>query len=86
MSIHENGKLIGMMISANDITERRRAEKEQQEGEKRFRDLWEHAPVAYHTVDTRGLITNANQTEANMLGYAREELVGKSIFEFILPE
>lgn len=84
--IHENGKLIGMMISANDITERRRAEKERQEAEKRFRDLWEHAPVAYHTVDTKGIITNANQTEANMLGYAKEELVGKSICEFILPE
>jgi len=75
-----------MMISANDITERKRAEKERQEIEKRFRDLWENAPVAYHTVDTKGIITKANQTEANMLGYAKEELVGKSIFEFILPE
>jgi len=84
--IHENGKLIGMMISANDITGRRRAEKERQEAEKRFRDLWEHAPVAYHTMDTKGIITNANQTEANMLGYAKEELVGKPIFDFILPE
>lgn len=84
--IHKNGKLMGVMISANDITERRRAEKEQQEAEKRFRDLWEHAPVAYHTVDTKGIITNANQTEANMLGYGKEELVRKSIFEFILPE
>ena len=84
--IHENGKFIGVMISANDLTERKRAEKERQEAEKRFRDLWEHAPVAYHTVDTKGIITNANQTEANMLGYAKEELVGKSIFEFILLE
>ena len=84
--IHENGKLMGVMISANDITGRRRAEKKRQEAEKRFRDLWEHAPVAYHTGDTKGIITNANQTEANMLGYAKEELVGKSIFEFILPE
>ena len=84
--IHKNGKLMGMMISANDIAGRRRAEKERQEAEKRFRDLWENAPVAYHTVDTKGIVTNANQTEANMLGYAKEELVGKSIFEFILPE
>ena len=84
--IHKNGKLMGVMISANDITGRRRAEKERQEAEKRFRDLWENAPVAYHTVDTKGIVTNANQTEANMLGYAKEELVGKSIFEFILPE
>jgi len=84
--IYENGKLMGVMISANDITERGKAEKERQEAERRFRDLWENAPVAYHTVDTKGLITNANQTEANGLGYAKEELVGKSIFEFILPE
>jgi PAS domain S-box-containing protein/putative nucleotidyltransferase with HDIG domain len=84
--IHANGKIIGIMISAGDITEQRKARIELHEGEKRFRDLWENAPAAYHTVDTKGTITNVNQTEADMLGYRKEELVGKSVFEFILPE
>ena len=84
--IHTNGKIIGIMISASDITEQRKARIELHEGEKRFRDLWENAPAAYHTVDTKGTITNVNQTEANMLGYRKEELAGKSVFEFIPPE
>lgn len=84
--IHANGKIIGITISASDITEQRKARIELQESEKRFRDLWENAPAAYHTVDTKGTITNVNQTEANMLGYRKEELVGKSVFEFIPPE
>ena len=63
-----------------------RAEEELRESEKRYKELWFNAPVAYHTLDTKGIITNINQTEAKMLGYTTEEMVGKSIFEFILPE
>lgn len=60
--------------------------KKLRENEKRFKELWENAPVAYHTLDEKGIITSVNQTEAKMLGYTAEEMVGKSIFDFILPE
>jgi len=51
-----------------------------------FKKLWENAPFAYHVLNTEGIITNVNKTEARMLGYKKEEMVGKSIFDFILPE
>jgi len=54
--------------------------------EERFRELWENAPVAYHILDTSGFIKNVNQTEVKMLGYSKYEMIGKSIFQFILPE
>jgi PAS domain S-box-containing protein len=84
--IYENGKLTSVMIRAIDITEQKKAESDLRKSEMRFRELWENAPVAYHALDLRGTITEANQTEAVMLGYSKEELVGKSIFDFILPE
>jgi PAS domain S-box-containing protein len=84
--VYDKGKLSGVMVCASDITELRKAEGELKEREKHFRELWDHAPVAYHTLDINGIITDVNQTEAKMLGYAKEEMVGKSIFEFILPE
>jgi len=84
--IYEEGKLIGVMVSASDITDPKKAEKELGESEQRFKELWNNAPVAYHILDAKGIITNVNQTEAKMLGYAKEEMAGKSIFEFILPE
>ena len=34
----------------------------------------------------RGIVRQVNRTEIDMLGYTREEMVGKPIFEFILPE
>ena len=84
--VYDKGKLIGLMVNASDVTEPRKTEEKLRESEKRFRELWDHAPVAYHTLDSKGIITSVNQTEAKMLGYAKEEMVGKPILEFILPE
>jgi len=84
--IFENGRLAGVTVSASDITEHKKAEEALLENERLFKELWDNAPVAYHTLDTKGIVTRVNQTEAKMLGYAKEEMVGKSIFEFILPE
>ncbi len=53
---------------------------------RQYEELWEKAPVAYHTLDTQGVITRVNETEAKMFGYEKAEMVGKPIFEFILPE
>ena len=69
-----------------DIADRRETENELRESEKRYRELWDDAPVAYHTLDTKGIITNVNKTEAKMLGYKSKEMIGKPIFDFILPE
>lgn len=69
-----------------DITDRKRMEEALRQSEKRFKELWNNAPVAYHTLDTKGTITSVNQTELKMLGYSYKEMVGKPIFEFILSE
>jgi len=65
---------------------RKRAEEALRESEERYKELWERAPVAYHVLDPDGKIAKVNQTEASMLGYQVHEMVGKSIFDFILPE
>ena len=69
-----------------DITERQRIEEELRRSEQRYRELWDDAPVAYHTLDTKGIITGVNKTEAKMLGYRPQEMIGKSIFDFVIPE
>jgi len=48
--------------------------------------LWDQAPFACNLLNTKGIITSVNQTEARLLGYKNEELVGQPIFNFILPE
>ncbi len=56
------------------------------DSERRFRSLWDEAPAAYHMVDTEGVVLRVNRTELDMLGYAEEEMLGRPIFEFIVPE
>lgn len=48
-------------------------------------ELWNTAPVGYHTLNTGGIITAVNATEAKLLGYQPEEMIGRSIFDFIHP-
>lgn len=54
--------------------------------EKRYENLWEQAPIAYHTLDARGIIQNVNSMGCEVLGYKKEEMIGRPIFDFILPE
>ncbi len=70
---------------AIDITDRKLAEESLRQSERRYKELWNNAPVAYHIVDKKGIIRDVNKTELNLLGYTRKEMLGKSIFDFIIP-
>ncbi|MEI6795962.1 MAG: PAS domain S-box protein, partial [Methanomassiliicoccales archaeon] len=55
---------------------RRRAEEELQRSETRFRDLFEHSPAAYQSLDQKGCFLDLNEEMESLLGYRREELLG----------
>ena len=52
----------------------------------RFADLYDFAPIAYLTLDTSGLICEANLTAAALLGVARKQLVGERFERFVVSE
>jgi PAS domain S-box-containing protein len=54
--------------------------------EARFRDLYQHAPIMYHTLDLDGNILECNEEILQNLGYQREEYVGHNIREFMPPD
>ncbi len=59
----------------------------QREIEQRYRDLYDHAPVGYHSLDANGLVVDMNTTELEWLGLRREEVVGRmTYFELQTPE
>jgi PAS domain S-box-containing protein len=69
-----------------DVTDQRGAERQLQQSEAQFRDLFDDAPVAYHELDLKNRITRVNKTELTLLGYAAEEMVGRLVWDFIVED
>ena len=80
------GEPCGFTALITDITERKLVESALRSSEDRFRRLYDEAPVGYHEIDTEGRIVSINKTECEMLGYTREELLGRQVFDFVVPE
>jgi two-component system sensor histidine kinase/response regulator len=52
----------------------------------RGRQLFEDAPIAYHEIDTKGVIREVNKAERQLLGYRLEEMIGCHIWEFVAAD
>jgi len=74
----------GVMVGgvAFDITEGKHAEEALRRSENDLRDFLENASVGMHWVGPDGAVLWANRAELEMLGYMREEYVGRHIAEF----
>ncbi|MCX5976453.1 MAG: PAS domain S-box protein [Coprothermobacterota bacterium] len=80
------GQPIRMLASFADITERKRAEEALQESEEKYRRIVDTANEGILVSDETHRTTFANRRMAELLGYTREELIGRSIEEFTFPE
>jgi PAS domain S-box-containing protein len=74
----------GLVGSVHDITERKRTEDVLADSEKKFKWLFDYAPVAYHVLTPKGAIADVNIRWCETLGYSKHEVLGKPIFDFIL--
>jgi PAS domain S-box-containing protein len=90
----ETGAVRGVLVVSHDITphalrqetlQRSQAELEALVAVRtaELQDLYDHAPVGYHSLDAEGRVVRINQTALDWLGYTREEMVGHSIREFL---
>ncbi|MEO7775478.1 MAG: PAS domain S-box protein [Steroidobacteraceae bacterium] len=76
------GKLAGVVLVFRDVTQRRRDERALRRSEQLLSDFFENAAVGLHWVGPDGIVIRVNQTELDLLGYTREEYVGRHIAEF----
>jgi formate hydrogenlyase transcriptional activator len=58
------------------VLERLRAERRLSASERRYRDLYEEAPVGYLSIGVDGRILSANHRASQLVGYSAEELEG----------
>lgn len=80
------GRPLRAVGTHTDISERKQAEGALQASEARFRTLFERAPIGIADVALDHRITQANDLLCEILGYAREELLGKTFQEITHPD
>jgi PAS domain S-box-containing protein len=82
----EAGRPVRLIGTVQDITERKRNEQSLIESEEKYRGLITEMNDGIFVTDTRGSIMFANPALAHVLGFEHpDSVIGKSIFEFIVP-
>lgn len=65
-----------------DITEQKKAEASIRANESKFRNIFDHSPVAIGIGDVeKGILYDVNNALLELFGFDREEVIGRSIFE-----
>jgi two-component system, cell cycle sensor histidine kinase and response regulator CckA len=76
--ILRDGRIIGMISVARDITDRIRSEEALKNSEDMLRTVFKAVPHAVTVLDSDRLIRNANDAAFDIFGYPREELIGRN--------
>ncbi len=81
--LNQNDLSEGVVFTATDITERKKAEAALQESEARRRTLIETTATGYLILDEQGKVIDANAEYVRLAGYHRlEEIRGRSVLEW----
>ena len=68
-----------------ELGERKKIEIALKESEEHFQMLFDNAPVGYQSLDFNGNFLNVNDTWLEIMGYDREEVIGKWFGDFLAP-
>jgi len=95
--IHKDGSRVPVIIGAStfedspeegvcfvvDLTERKREEEARRTSEARYRTLFEYAPDGIAIANAEGVYVDGNASICRMLGYSRDELIGRSASDIV---
>ena len=81
----DTGKIIGVLATSEDVTERKQAEKDLLESEQKLNTIIDTSPIGICTVDGLGKFSTTNVAFERMVGYSKEECRNLSLFDVTHP-
>ncbi len=82
----EQGRIVELFGIGTDLIEEKMAKASMRDSEKAYRVLYENLTEGFIIIDTKGLITTVNEAATRIFGYAKDEIIGKPIQEFLYPD
>ncbi|MBN1345085.1 MAG: PAS domain S-box protein [Phycisphaerae bacterium] len=82
----EQGNVTSFNSIGRDITERKHAEQDIQRSEQHFRSLVENSTDIISVLDERGALTYVSPPWEKLLGYTKDEVLGRNVFELLHAE
>lgn len=83
---NDQGELFAFVGSLTDLTNIKRMENTLRESEKHFRDIIENSPLGMVTATMDGRFIHVNKAFCEIVGYAKEELEGRSFKQITSPD
>lgn len=80
-----DGRLLGVLGVARDITERKRVEAALRESEEKFRAMADAAQDAIVMLDREGNVSFWNRAAETVFGYAADEILGHNVHKLLAP-
>jgi PAS domain S-box-containing protein len=84
--IKTEGHFDGIMITVQDVSERKQIQDSLHHSEERYRRLVESIQDVVYSLDAFGNITSVNKAAKNLLGIDPKDLIGRNILEFVPKE
>jgi len=72
-----------VIVDSHDITERKKAEQALKESNAHYRQLFNMLPYGGELINSKGEIVDCSMNTTKLLGYDKDEIIGKHITEFV---
>ena len=77
----KDGKILGVIVFVNDITDRKRVEEALQRAEEEYSTIFNSVSAIIWYLDNEGRVIRGNQTAADLLRIPLDQIMGKTVYD-----